>query len=82
MKNNDKIILDILRQMYLEASPSLNLDEAMESELTKEIGWYSNSFLPQKRQDEILEEHLKGKRLTKLSKSAIKNNVHNYAPRG
>ena len=68
--------------MYLEASPSLNLDEAMESGLTKEDSWYFNYFLDNSRQKEIIEEQLKGKRLTKLKKIAINNNVYNYAPKG
>jgi hypothetical protein len=82
MNKNDKIILDILRQMYLEATPSLNLDEAMESGLTKQDDWYLNYFLDNSRQKEIIEEQLKGKRLTKLKKIAINFNVFMYAPKG
>jgi len=82
LKQTDKIILDILRQMYLEATPSLNLDEAMESGLTKEDSWYSNYFLDDSRQKEIIEEQLKGKKLTKLKKTSINFNIFMYAPRG
>ena len=82
MNKEDKIILDILRQMYLEATPSLNLDEAMENGFTKQDSWYSNYFLDNSRQKEIIEEQLKGKRLTKLKKTSINFNVYNYAPKG
>lgn len=81
-KKLNKIVLEILRQLYLEATPPLNLDEAMESQLTKKDDWYQNHFLSQTRQNEIIEEHLKNKKLTGLSKSAVTFNVHNYAPRG
>jgi len=82
MNKNSKIVLDILRQMYLEATPSLNLDEAMDSGLTKQDDWYLNYFLADSRQKEIIEEQLKGKRLTKLAKSSINLNVFMYAPKG
>jgi hypothetical protein len=82
MKKLDKLILEILTQMYAEATPPLDLEKAMAEEKTKQEFWFHNHILLQERQDTILEEALKGKRLTNLSKASIRFNVHNYAPKG
>ena len=44
--------------------------------VTKEIGWYNSYFLAQEKQDEIIEEMFKGKRLTKLKKNAIRVSLY------
>lgn len=72
MKKEEKIVLDIYRQMYLEASPSVDFNNLLEK---SKIIHFDNYFLSVERQDEIIEENLKGKRLTKLKKAQIKNTV-------
>ena len=69
-KKEEQLILDIYRRIYSEIG--VDLDELIEQGVTKEIGWYSSYFLAQEKQDEIIEEMLKGKRLTKLKKNAIR----------
>ena len=73
-KKEEQLILDIYRRIYSEIG--VDLDELSEQGVTKEIGWYSSYFLAQEKQDEIIEEMLKGKRLTKLKKNAIRASLY------
>ena len=73
-KKEEQLILDIYRRIYSEIG--VDLDELIEQGVTKEIGWYSSYFLAQEKQDEIIEEMLKGKRLTKLKKNAIRVSLY------
>lgn len=74
-----EIMLDIYRQMYSEALPSVNFDDLMDkadiNELGQKIISFDNYFLAQERQEQIIKEHLKSKRLTKLKKQAISNSL-------
>ena len=73
-KKEEQLILDIYRRIYSEIG--VDLDELIEKGVTKEIGWYNSYFLAQEKQDEIIEEMLKGKRLTKLKKNAIRVSLY------
>ena len=73
-KKEEQLILDIYRRIYSEIG--VDLDELIEQGVTKEIGWDSSYFLAQEKQDEIIEEMLKGKRLTKLKKNAIRVSLY------
>ena len=73
-KKEEQLILDIYRRIYSEIG--VDLDELIEKGITKEIGWYNSYFLEQEKQDEIIEEMLKGKRLTKLKKNAIRVSLY------
>ena len=73
-KKEEQLILDIYRRIYAEIG--VDLDELIEQGVTKEIGWYNSYFLAQEKQDEIIEEVLKGKRLTKLKKNAIRASLY------
>ena len=73
-KKEEQLILDIYRRVYAEIG--VDLDELIEKGITKEIGWYNSYFLAQEKQDEIIEEMLKGKRLTKLKKNAIRVSLY------
>ena len=42
---------------------------------------FENYFMEQELMDEIVEKHLKGKRLSKLTKQAIRNTVYSLAPK-
>ena len=73
-KKEEQLMMDIYRRIYSEIG--VDLDELIEKGVTKEIGWYNSYFLAQKKQDEIIEEMLKGKRLTKLKKNAIRVSLY------
>ena len=82
MKKNktEKIIWDIYRELYLNSEPFCNFDELVNSAQKNEKGEkiipFENYFIEQELMDEIIEKHLKNKRLTKLTKNAIKVNVY------
>ena len=73
-KKEEQLILGIYRRIYAEIG--VDLDELIDKGVTKEIGWYDSYFLAQEKQDEIIEEMLKGKRLTKLKKNAIRASLY------
>ena len=73
-KKEEQLMMDIYRRIYSEIG--VDLDELIEQGVTKEIGWYNSYFLAQEKQDEIIEEVLKGKRLTKLKKNAIRASLY------
>ena len=68
---------DILRELSLNATPPTSFDSI---DKTKEF-WYLEYEISAKKEEEIIEKHLKGKRFTKLTKQAIRNAVFNLAPR-
>jgi hypothetical protein len=80
MEKDKKIMFDILRQMYKEADPSADFDSLMEKATINERGQkdihFESYYLSQERQNEIIEEQLKGKRLTKIKKQMIKNFIY------
>jgi hypothetical protein len=87
MEKETKIMFDIYRQMYKEATPSADFDVLMEESPINEKGQKVIDFLSyslaQNRQDEIIEEHLKGRRLTKIKKQMIRNStILGCSPKG
>ena len=73
-KKEEQLILDIYRRIYSEIG--VDLDELIEKGITKREGWFDNYYMSQEKQDEIIEEMLKGKRLTKLKKNAIRASLY------
>lgn len=73
---DNKIALEILKEIYLNAIPSVNFDLIDKSE----DKWYWNFSISVEKELEIIEKHLKTKRLTKLYKQMIKNTVYNLSP--
>lgn len=68
---------DILRELYLSATPPTSFDSI---DKTRD-GWYLGYCISAKKEEEIIENHLKNKRFTKLTKQAIRNAVYNLAPK-
>lgn len=52
-----EIAFDILREMYSEAEPPLDFDDALENPDDYDDGWYDEHYLESERQKEILEKH-------------------------
>ena len=75
-----KIIWDIYRELYANSEPKADFDELVNSaeknEEEQKIIPFENYFIEQELMDEIIEKHLKNKRLTKLTKNAIRLNVY------
>ena len=75
-----KIIWDIYKELYANSEPKTDFDELVKSAEKNEKGEkiipFENYFMEQELMDEIIEKHLKNKRLTKLAKNAIKVNVY------
>ena len=82
-----KIFWDIMIQMFKEAEPSLDLpgfyDELIEKGEKSGVNWFYKYYLPQSRQDEIIEELIKGKKLREKEISGIKFVCYlGFAPNG
>lgn len=69
ISKEEKIIRDIHRQLFKETMPIANYDELIKNEETN-FNSYSISMLTYHM---IVEESLKGKKLTDLKKAAIRN---------
>ncbi len=73
-KKEEQLMMDIYRRVYSEIG--VDLDELIKQGITKREGWFDSYYMPQTKQDEIIEEMLKGKRLTKLKKNAIRVSLY------
>ena len=75
-----KIIWDIYEELYANSEPKTDFDELVKSAQKNEKGEkiipFENYFMEQELMDEIVEKHLKNKRLTKLAKNSIKFNIY------
>jgi hypothetical protein len=71
------IVEDILRELYLNATPPTPFDSIDKNR----DNWYWDYCISAKKELEIIEKHLKNRRLTKLTKQMIRNAVFNLAPK-
>jgi hypothetical protein len=74
-----QIVWDIYRELYKEATPKADFDKLVEkaptnSEGKKDIG-FMNHVISESKFYEILDKHLKGRRITKLKQLMIRNTV-------
>lgn len=72
---NEKIVLNVYRDLYLNSEPSVDFDSLVENATINERGEKVINFLnyeiTQEKQDEIFKKHLSKKRLTELAKNQI-----------
>ena len=73
-KKEEQLMMDIYRRIYSEIG--VDLDELIEKGVTKEIGWFNNYFMPQEKQDEIIEEMLSGHKMTRLKRQMLRNTLY------
>jgi len=73
ISKEEKIVLDIHRQLFKESMPSANYDELIKKEKKTNFKSYILSGLSYHI---ILEEALKNKKLTPLKKAVIRNMVN------
>lgn len=73
----EKTVKEIYKELYKECGVDFDsIDKSYD-------GWYLDYFLAQEKQDKIVENILKTKKLSKLSKQAIKNSIIlGVSPRG
>ena len=69
-KKEEQLLLDIYRTIYWEIG--VNFDEIDKTE----EGWFLDYFLPQKRQDEIVEEMLSSIKMTRLKRQMLRNTLY------
>lgn len=79
MEKYNQIVLDILKELFLNSTPSIDFLDLLESAKLDEQGqkiiMYTDYKISETKTEEIIEKHLKGKRLTKLSKKLIRSTV-------
>lgn len=78
-KKEEKIIWDIYRDLYKEATPNADFDKLVEEAPTnsrgqKDIG-FMNYEISESKFNEILDRHLKGRRITKIKQRMLRNTV-------
>lgn len=69
ISKEEKIILDIYRQLFKESMPSADYDELIKNETTN----FKNHNISVLTYHTIVEETLKNKKLTPLKKAVIRN---------
>ena len=71
----DEIMLEIYRALYKEATPSANIDELIASGKSKKEGFFNNYYLEDSRQEEIIRDILKTKKVSKYYKKLIYRSI-------
>lgn len=75
-KKLKKVYNDIMRQMYLEATPSLDWDELLKAPKKVKEGFdYDDHYLPIERQREIAYIHLSKVKLSSKEEYALEFNI-------
>ena len=67
-------MMDIYRRIYSEIGA--DLDELIEKGVTKREGWFDSYYMPQTKQDEIIEEMLSSIKMTRLKKQMLRNTLY------
>ena len=80
LNKTDQIIWSIYRELYKNAEPSADFDELYDSAKINSEGQREIPFMEytisEEDFDRIVEEHFKGKRLTKLKKNSIRMHLY------
>ena len=68
-------MLEIYRALYKEATPSADIDELIASGESKKEGFFNNYYLEDSRQEEIIRDILKTKKVSKNYKDLIYRSI-------
>ena len=68
-------MLEIYRALYKEATPSADIDELIVSGESKKEGFFNNYYLEDSRQEEIIRDILKTKKVSKNYKDLIYRSI-------
>ena len=71
-----KIVMDIYRQAYAEATPSADLDELIKEGKTKKEQWFMDYYLPDERYKEIVEAHFKKNKVGRFEKKRMSFEIY------
>jgi hypothetical protein len=71
----NEIMLEIYRALYKEATPSADIDELIASGESKKEGFFNNYYLEDSRQEEIIRDILKTKKVSKNYKDLIYRSI-------
>lgn len=71
----EKCVLPIYRQMYKEAEPSADFDKLIDEGVVGKHNWFMDYYLDTDRQEEIIDEHCKKRKLSKREREKIKFNI-------
>ena len=78
-KKEEQIFWDIYRDLFKEATPSGDFDKLVEEAPINDMGQkdigFMNYEITENLFNQILDRHLKGKRITKLRKQMIRNTI-------
>jgi len=75
MKSDSKlgvICMDIYRELYKLATPSLDFDDAVESGITAKPNWFLDYYLSEERQVMIVDKHILNNKLSKLDARKVR----------
>jgi hypothetical protein len=79
LNKSDQIIWDIYRELYKNSTPSADFDELVNSAEKNSEGQkvipFNDYEISEEDFNRIIEEQLKGKRLTKLAKRMVYNTI-------
>lgn len=71
MTDAKEVAYDALREMYDEAEPPLDFDDALENPDNYGDEWYKEHELPNERQREIVDKHIDKHDLTEHQKKQV-----------
>lgn len=71
MTDLEELRNDILREMYAEAEPPLDFDEALENPDDMDDDWYSQHYLSKEEQERIFDEHVEDENLSSQEHTAL-----------
>ena len=71
-----KICLDIYRELFKKAEPSVNFDELIKTDVVEETNWFSNYYLDEVKTAEIIQSHLKLHKCNQLESKKIKATIY------
>jgi len=71
-----KIVMDIYKQAYKEASPSADLDVLIKTGKVKKDNWFMDYYLPETEYKRIVESRLKKNKVTPLERNKIMMDIY------
>lgn len=80
-----ELVLDILQELYQHAEPPLNFKPFFNDVTSGKVkdydkSWYSNHYIPAKKEESIVADMLKGKELNKIEKFSLNMYLLNWSP--
>jgi len=70
-----KICMDIYKELYKNAQPSVDFNSITKSGETKKRNWFMNYYLEEAKQQYIIDKHTKRNKLDKRDVRAVQNEV-------